>query len=430
VSRSVPIRYAARALRGSLFVGAPVSDQVRHDFRLDLIGSMLFGIFNGSVISYLYVVGTTIGVSPVGISFLVAMPAVGSILALPVSLAIRGPGGRRFMFIAWTAGRAAMLLTVLSSAPLLYLVLASIYQVSSNIASPFYAAMMERIYPREFRGRLMSSVRIGSGAITTLTSLVVAALLGSFKVRFGLIFAVGGILSLLSVVTFTRVKVGESKPRPRRSLRQAFAILKRNPPFAEYQLAVFIMGFGNIIAGTLYPLVVVHKLHAGYGAFGILTVCSALGYLLSFFTWGRVVDRKGPLFTMLLTGIGATAGPAVMLIAPGVYWLIPVALLAGINNAGFELGMYSSVIHFARESPPEVPNYMAMHMYFSGLRGITAPFLATGILAIGNYNLALGAALLGTFAGTSLLWNRVRAQKREEQMPASAAGGIAGPSPA
>ena len=102
---------------------------MRHDFRLDLIGSLLFGLFNGSVVSYLYVVGATIGVSPIGISFLVAMPAVGSILALPVSLAIRGPGGRRFMFIAWTVGRGAMLLTVLSSAPWLYVLLASIYQV-------------------------------------------------------------------------------------------------------------------------------------------------------------------------------------------------------------------------------------------------------------------------------------------------------------
>ena len=260
--------------------------------------------------------------------------------------------------------------------------------------------MMERIYPREFRGRLMSSVRIGSGAATTLTSLLVAALLGGFKIRFGFIFAIGGILSLLSLATFSRVTVGESRPRPRRSLREAFAILKRNPPFAEYQLAVFIMGFGNIIAGTLYPLVVVHKLHAGYGPFGILTVFTSLGYLLSFFTWGRVVDRKGPLFTMLLTGIGATAVPAVMLIAPSVFWLIPVALLAGIDNAGFELGMYSSVIHFAREGPQEVPNYMAMHLYFSGLRGITAPFLATGILAFSNYDVALGAALFFTFAGT------------------------------
>lgn len=430
VGKLTSLQYAARSLRGSLFVGAPVNDQVRHDFRLDVIGSMLFGIFNGSVVSYLYVVGATIGVSPVGISFLVAMPAVGSILALPVSLAIRGPGGRRFMFAAWAVGRAAMLLTVLSSAPWLYLILAAVYQVSSNIASPFYAAMMERIYPREFRGRLMSSVRIGSGAVTTITSLLVAALLGSFKVGFGLIFAVGGVLSLVSLVAFSRVTVGEAKPRPRRSLREAFAILKRNPPFAEYQLAVFIMGFGNIIAGTLYPLVVVHKLHAGYGAFGILTVCTALGYLLSFFTWGRVVDRRGPLFTMLLTAIGATAGPALMLIAPGVYWLIPVALLAGINNAGFELGMYSSVIHFAREGPQEVPNYMAMHMYFSGLRGITAPFLAAGILALSNYDIALGSALLCTFAGTTLLWNRVRAQRREEQRPLAAAGSMAGPTTA
>jgi MFS family permease len=412
VGRLASIRYAARAMRGSLFVGAPISDQVRRDFRLDLISSVLFGMFNGSVVSYLYVVGATIGVSALGISILVAMPAVGSILALPVSLAIRGPGGRRFMFIAWTVGRGIMLLTLLSSAPWFYLILASVFQISGNIASPFYAAVMEHVYPREFRGRLMSSVRIGSGTMTTLTSLLVAALLGSFQVRFGFIFAAGSIISLIALATFSRVTVVPGTPRPRRSLREAFAGLKRNPPFAEYQLAVFVMAFGNIIAATLYPLIVVHKLHGGYGSFGILTVCTSLGYLLSFFTWGRVVDRKGPVFTMLLTGIGAVGGPIVMLLAPSVLWLIPVALLAGINNAGFELGMYSAVIHFAHEGPHEVPNYMAMHLYFSGLRGITAPFLATGILALTNYNVALGVALVGTLAGTGLLWMRVRAEAR------------------
>jgi len=419
VGNLTAIRYAARAARGSLFINAPISGEVRRDFRLDLISGMLFGVFNGSVISYLYVVGRTIGVSPFGISVLVAMPAVGAMLALPVSLAIRGAGGRRFMFVAWTLGRGLMFLTVLSSAPWLYLVVASIYQVSTSIASPFYAAVMERIYPREFRGQLMSMVRIGSGTATTLTSLVVAALLGSFHLRFGIIFAVATVLTLISLAIFSRVTSGEVKPRPRRSIRESFAILKRNPPFAVYQVAVFIMGFGNILGATLYPLVVVDKLHGGYGAFGVLTVCTSLGYLLSFFSWGRVVDRKGPLFTMLLVGITATGGPLVMLAAPGVLWLIPAALLAGITAAGFELGVYSAVIHYAHDTPHEVPHYYAVHSYFSGLRGITAPFLATGILAVTNYYLALGAGVLCTGAGAALLWRRVREQQRAEE-PAAA----------
>jgi hypothetical protein len=281
---------------------------------------------------------------------------------------------------------------------------------------------MEHIYPREFRGQLMSLVRVGSGTATTLTSLLVAVLLGSFHVRFGIIFAVGTVLTLISLAIFSRVTPAVGKPRPRRSIRQSFAILKRSPRFAEYQLAVFIMGFGNILSGTLYPLVVVDKLHGGYGAFGVLTVCTSLGYLLSFFTWGRVVDRKGPLFTMLLVGASAVGGPLVMLLAPGVLWLIPAALLAGVNAAGFELGVYSAVIHYAQDTPHEVPHYMAVHSYFSGVRGITAPFLATAILAVSNYYLALGAALLCTLAGTGLLWDRVRAQAQLAQAEHAAAG--------
>lgn len=405
------IRYAARALRGSIFITLPVTPRVRRDFKLDLIAAILFGMFNGSVIGYLYVVGRTIGVSPVGISVLVAMPAIGSILALPISLLIRGPGARPFMLGVWTVGRGVMLLTVLSSSPTLYILVASAFQISSSIASPFYAAVMEHVYPREFRGQLMSLVRIGSGTATTLTSLLVAALLGTFHVRFGLIFAAGTLLTLLSLAVFARITPVEGKPRPRKSLRESFSILKRNPRFAEYQLAVFIMGFGNIMAFTLYPLVIVDKLHGGYGAYGVLTVCTSLGYLISFFVWGRIVDRKGPMYTMLVVGISAVGGPILMLLAPGVYWLIPAALLAGINTAGFELGVYSAVIHFAFATPQEVPHYMAVHSYFSGVRGITAPFLATAVLAGHHYNLALSAAILCAGAGTVLLWSRVRAQQ-------------------
>jgi hypothetical protein len=78
------------------------------------------------------------------------------------------------------------------------------------------------------------------------------------------------------------------------------------------------------------------------------------------------------------------------------------------------LGVYSAVIHYAHDTPHEVPHYYAVHSYFSGLRGITAPFLATGLLAVTNYYLALGAALLGTAAGTTLLWSRVRAPRYAE----------------
>jgi MFS family permease len=409
VSTLAAVGYALRALRGSVFVALPVDARTRRDFRLDALGGLLFGIFNGSVISYLYVVGRTIGISPFGISVLIAMPAVGSILSLPVSLLVQGEQGRRFMLLCWAVGRGSILLVLFFSAPLPYLIIAAIYQMTGSLPIPFYAQAMQHIYPPDARGRLMSLVRIGSGLVTTMTSLLVAWLLGANVVPYRVIFGAASIAALLSVFTFSRVTPARAARRPPQSLRDTFAILAHNRRFALYQLALFFMGFGNIMSATIYPLAVVDKLHAGYGPFGILTVCTSLGYLISFFVWGRVIDRTGPLLTMGLVALTVLALPVSLLIVPSVWWLAPSLVLIGVSNAGFEIAPYNASIYYAPTH--DVPRYMALHSYFAGLRGLTAPFLATALLGRHNYTLALSCALILTAGGTTLIWLGARAER-------------------
>ncbi len=416
------VAYAMRALRGSLSLHLPVSAEVRRDFRLDLIGSILFGIFNGSVISYLYVVGRTIGVSTLGISVMVAMPAVGAVLALPASMLIRGPAGRPFMIGSWTIGRGIILLTLVFQNPGAYMAIASLFLISTSIAAPFYAAVMQRVYPMEYRGRLMSLVRIGGGTATTLTSLAVAWLLGSGRVHFSIVFAVATIMALISLAVFARVTPVRPQQRARQSFKEIFAIVGRDQGFKRSQIATFLMAFGNIISATLYPLLIVDKLHAGYGAYGILSFCSSLGYLISFFVWGRILDRKGGLFGMYLVGVTVAIQQVGLIIAPSAYWLIPFALVMGVTAAGFELGPYAVITHFARSTPQDVPSYMGLYSYFAGIRGLTAPFLATGLLGVLHYTLSLSCALAITAIGTLLLWQCFRTEREEQVVPAVAAG--------
>jgi MFS family permease len=416
--------YAARSMRGFFALNLPVSAQVRRDFRLDLLGAILFGVFNGSVISYLYVVARTIGVTPFGVSVLVSMPAIGAILALPVSLLVRGKAGRPFMIYSWAFGRALLLLLVFFSGSTPYLLIVSLFLVSSSIAQPFYAAVMQSIYPREFRGRLMSLVRVGSGTATTITSLLAAWLLGSLHVSYTAVFAVGSFLAVSSLAIFVRISPAAPDTRPRQSLRDTFGLLRQNRPFAQYQVWVMLMGFGNIMAATLYPLVIVDKLKAGYGAFGVLAVVSAVGYLASFFVWGRITDRLGPVITMFIIGVGVLVSPAGMLIAPSVFWLAPVALVGGVVLAGFEIGVFAAVIYYAAATPVEVPRYMALHSIFSGVRGLFGPFAATLILFGHHYTISLTAALIISGSGTFMLWQMVRQDERKKQaganQPASA----------
>jgi MFS family permease len=215
-------------------------------------------------------------------------------------------------------------------------------------------------------------------------------------------------LALISLYTFSKVTPVRPPPRPRPSLRDTFAILRRNKAFAGYQTWVFLMGAGNIMAATLYPLVIVDKLHAGYGPFGVLTVITALGYLISFFVWGRVIDRKGPVFTMMLVGSCIVTMPIGMLLAPSVYWLVPFMFINGIANAGFEIGPFSAVMHYSLSTPRDVPLYMALHSILAGIRGLIFPFVATLVLAGHHYSQAISVALCISAAGTFMLWRLTR----------------------
>jgi MFS family permease len=404
---------AARAVRGLFALNLPVSSTVRRNFRLELIAATFAGLFNGSAGGYILVVARTIGVSQFGVSVLVAMPAVGAIVALPVSVATKGGNsGRRVMFASWYAGRLLLLLLFLFSAPLPYLLIASSFYITSSIAGPFYAGVIQHIYPAEFRGRLMSLVRVGSGAATTSATLLTAWLLGSGIVTYQVVFGVGGLLLIASTVVFAWVTPVRPPPRPRQSFRDTLAIMRRDRPFARYQTWVFLMGGGNIISATLYPLVIVDKLHAGYGPFGVLSVIAAVGYLCSWFVWGRVVDRLGPVFTIMVVGICVMTLPIGMVLAPSVYWLAPALFITGIGNAGFEIGPLAAVMHYATGRPHDVPLYMALHSTLAGIRGLIMPFVATLVLAGNHYTLTLCIALSITGFGTFKLWRLDRAVRR------------------
>ena len=114
-------------------------------------------------------------------------------------------------------------------------------------------------------------------------------------------FALGAVLALGGTVVFAQITPVRPPPRPRQSLRDTFGILVRDKPFAQLSAGPLCMGIGNIMAGTLYPLVIVDKLHAGYGSFGVLAVITALGYL-------RVLGRLGSRRRSCRSGVHHPAG--------------------------------------------------------------------------------------------------------------------------
>src|SRR5437588_3232810 len=141
-----------------------------------------------------------------------------------------------------------------------YVALVCLTPISFSISTPAYTATMKEIYPDRQRGRLMSVVRIGMNLSMLSAALVMGRLLDSGLLDYHMAFMIGGVFGVLSALTFSRIPLSNRSSTVNSQLstlnffKDTFDILRRNPGFRWFSASVFVSGFGNILATTLYPI--------------------------------------------------------------------------------------------------------------------------------------------------------------------------------
>ena len=92
-----------------------------------------------------------------------------------------------------------------------------------------------------------------------------------------------------------------------------------------------------------------------------------------------------------------------------MFWLVVAAILFGISNAGADVAWSLWVTKFA---PPErVADYMSVHTFFTGVRGVLAPLAAFFLIASLPLSYA-GWICAGLIAvGTALLIPEIKSGK-------------------
>ncbi|MBM3495343.1 MAG: hypothetical protein FJX72_13635, partial [Armatimonadetes bacterium] len=64
---------------------------------------------------------------------------------------------------------------------------------------------------------------------------------------------------------------------------------------------MFVYGFGNIVASTIYPIYQVDRFHITNTEVANLQNVAAAATVLGFFFWGWFMDRRGPLLAVLIS---------------------------------------------------------------------------------------------------------------------------------
>lgn len=396
---------------------AALEDRTRAAWSWDLVSGLCAGIYFGCTWTFVNrVARADLQATGAQMGWIAAAPALGYLFATLWARQMDGRAKMPFVLWTWLAARGLFVAAPLVHNREQFVGLVCITTVIFSVSTPAYTAIMKEIYPDHLRGRLMSMVRMLVAGTTLVTALIVGRLL-DHGAHWHSVFLTGGIFGALSAIAFSRVPVAPENPEegPRISKRafyaDTFGILLRNRGYRWFTASVFVSGFGNLIATTVYPIHQVDRFHVTNTEVANLQNIGSIATIAVFIFWGGFLDRRGPLATVLLAICANLMTPLLYAFATSVQVLYVAAAIFGVTMAGVELGYLNTTLRFAE--PGKAAQYQALHSTFFGLRGSIAPHCAIPLLhAIGAERLFL-VAFGVLFCGVGLQAISMRDYRRQ-----------------
>ena len=182
----------------------------------------------------------------------------------------------------------------------------------------------------------MGHARGGLATTSTVATLAGGWLLDTIGYR--LLLPLGAAFGVVTGVCWLFVRIKSSTHEPRFTGVSALQSLVEDRILLTYTAGWFMWGFGAFMVLPLYPIYLVDHLKASYGEVGILSFVTSGCWLLSFFVWGRRVDRRGGVSNLVLTFALGVLVPLIYAFQPGMILVGLAFAINGVVNAGAEMG--------------------------------------------------------------------------------------------
>jgi MFS family permease len=370
----------------------PIPPKTRASMQIDFLAAVLYGAFGGLTLPFIPVMGRRLGATPLQVSLLVAAPAIVLLMSFWIVNAVRPVHPVRLVIWPSLVGRAMFLFMPFIKKPVPYVLLVVLYHAVSSINTLGYAQVMRALYPDNVRGRIMALVKVGMATAWVLASLVGGQL--TQVIPFQWVFAGAGVLGMASGMVFSQIRHPERMEVPEHiDPAVAWKLVRQDAAYRRFLLAFFIYGFGGWLISPAIPLLLVDELHATNFQVGLLGAVMSAMWMISFYSWGAMIDRRSATNTLKVVFSIGMLTPVIYLLAPSAWVAQLAGVTDGLTSAGIDLGWLAAALHYAPEG--QVLHYVTLFNTSVGIRGATAPFIAgTLIPLIGvRWIFALGALL-------------------------------------
>lgn len=273
--------------------------------------------------------------------------------------------------------------------------------IPSSLLNVAFTVLMNAVAGPKGRYALLSRRWSTIGITGAVMTVVAGQLLDRlpFPLNYELSFigfaAVGAVIS---VAFSSRIEIGESESMPvHKDIGTPIARVRAYGAriLAERQFVAIVAKRLVYIMGThlitpLFALYYVRVLEATDAQISVIATTQKAILLIGYFIWTRLRQARGSRFVLLSTTLAMALYPALTAVTHRVGWMIVLAGLGGIFQAGINLVFFDELMKTVPVD--QSPTFVAVSQTLENCLAITGPLISTSMISIIGLS---GALLLG-----------------------------------
>ena len=317
--------------------------------------------------------------------------------------------------LKWQATHAASIFSLLGAAGIAFTAAYSDSLISymAGLGFAFFILMLPlplitQIYRTNFpearRGKILAIASILRGIIGIAFAWKAGQWIDSDIENFKPLLWVFVCVSLLNAIAFwlmPKIETAKGSTNP----FSAFKWLKRDKKFRTLIVSWMLMGLGNLTALKIWTEYFANDQYGnGFSAFEVTLLTFIIPQsvkILFTYPWGWLFDRMN--FYLLRIILNVLFGAAIIVVFYGqTFWVIAIG--TGLQGLAFAGGSIAWMLWVTKIAPPEhTAEYMSIHTFTTGLRGVIAPALGFYLLVTIGDSIAIFSTILIILASVVII---------------------------
>ncbi|MFW5787002.1 MAG: MFS transporter [Halanaerobiales bacterium] len=385
----------------------------RYNFKIDALSAVTFGVFAGAFFPFFAVTGVRLGANGLLLALITAAPFMGQLFA--VYWGHKSEQGQKLPFIV-TSGlisRGILILLALTRRVEIFALLVVLHFLLASAGTPAYTALMKKIYPIQYRGKLMGKVQFLIGLMRVVITYYGGIWLDLHGYR--TLFIIAGTAGIISSIIYGRINEPEEEfeiIKNKFSLKEFLQIFKSDKLLRLALLGFFIFDLGNLMLAPIYPVIQVRYLGLNNLQIGQLSIFWIMGWFIFAPYWGRMVDEHSPVKAVKFAVIIFMLQPLIYFFRLPYLLLITASFTGGVAASSLEVGWLNMMINLGGNKSSR---YSGLYLTILGIRGILGPVMGNILLSyIEPFNVFIvSLGLLSAGYIPFIFYERLKSKKEE-----------------